>query len=55
MPEEVEEVQGVLHLLGEGVRQEERVEQEEQEEPVELVVLPTQEYVVHLSKMDDQQ
>ena len=55
MPEEVGEVQVVLHLLGEGVLQEERAGQAEQEEPVEQVVLPAQEYVAHLSKIDDQQ
>ena len=55
VPEVVEEVQGVLHLLGEGVLPEEQAGQEEPEEPVEQVVLLTQkEYVVHLSKIDDQ-
>ena len=52
MPEEVEEVQGVLHLLGQGVLQEERVGQEGPVEPVEQVALPVQkEHVVYLSKM----
>ena len=50
MPEAVEEVQGVLHLLGVGALQEERAGQEGLEEPVEQVVLPAQKDVAHLSK-----
>ena len=52
MPEEVEEVQGVLRLLGQGVLQEEQVGQEGPGEPVEQVApLAQKEHVVHLSKM----
>ena len=50
VPEAVEEVQGVLHLLGVGALQEERAGQEGLEEPVEQVVLPAQKDVAHLSK-----
>ena len=56
VPEEVEEVEGVLHLLGQGVLQEERAGQEELAGQVEQVALSGQkERVVHLSKIIHQQ